>query len=74
VAVLARWLKYTVPEAEHAWDEAVSGFDERGRLPIGIMPLFWSIAVSAGEVAAPWPEARFLDRQLIDSFDQWAPR
>jgi NitT/TauT family transport system substrate-binding protein len=74
VAVLSRWLKYTGPEAEHAWDEAVAGFDERGRLPAAVMPLFWSIAVSAGEVTAPWPESRFLDRQLIDSFDRWAPR
>jgi ABC-type nitrate/sulfonate/bicarbonate transport system substrate-binding protein len=73
-AVLARWLKYTAPEAEHAWKEAVAGFDERGRLPAGIMPLFWSIAVSAGEVTAPWPESRFLDRQLIDTFDEWTPR
>jgi NitT/TauT family transport system substrate-binding protein len=74
VAVLARWLKYTGPEAEHAWDEAVAGFDERGRLPAAVMPLFWSIAVSSGEVPAPWPESRFLDRQLIDTFDRWAPR
>jgi ABC-type nitrate/sulfonate/bicarbonate transport system substrate-binding protein len=74
VAILARWLKYTAPEAEHAWEEAVAGFDERGRLPVGIMPMFWSIAVSAGEVTAPWPESRFLDRQLIDTFDEWAPR
>lgn len=72
--VLSRWLKYDLPEAAHAWEESVGGFDERGRLPAGIMPLFWSIAVSAGEVEAPWPESRFLDRQLIDSFDRWAPR
>ena len=74
IQVLSRWLKYDLPEAAHAWEESVGGFDERGRLPAGIMPLFWSIAVSAGEVEAPWPEARFLDRQLIDSFDRWAPR
>ena len=74
IQVLSRWLKYNLPEAAHAWEESVGGFDERGRLPAGIMPLFWSIAVSAGEVEAPWPESRFLDRQLIDSFDRWAPR
>jgi hypothetical protein len=37
------------------------------------MPVFWSIAVAAGEVEAPWPESRFLDRRLIDTFDRWAP-
>ena len=74
IQVLSRWLKYGAPEAEHAWEETVGGFDERGRLPAAVMPLFWSIAVSAGEVEAPWPESRFLDRQLIDTFDRWAPR
>lgn len=73
VAILSRWLKYDAPAAEHAWEESVAGFDERGRLPAGIMPVFWSIAVAAGEVEAPWPESRFLDRRLIDTFDRWAP-
>lgn len=74
IAVLSRWLKYEGPDAERVFDEAISGFDERGRLPARIMPVFWSIAVAAGEVTEPWPESRFLDRRFIETFDAWAPR
>jgi hypothetical protein len=38
------------------------------------MPVFWEVAVAAGEVDAPWPEARFFDRRFVDSFAAWAPR
>ena len=38
------------------------------------MPVFWEIAVAAGEVTEPWPESRFFDRRFVDTFDEWAPR
>jgi ABC-type nitrate/sulfonate/bicarbonate transport system substrate-binding protein len=60
--------------AERVYPDLVAGFDERGRLPDPVMPLFWDIAVAAGDVTAPWAEARYLDRRFIDSFEEWAPR
>jgi NitT/TauT family transport system substrate-binding protein len=59
--------------AERLYPDLLAGFDERGRLPDSVMPLFWNISVAAGDVAEPWPEARYLDRRFIDNFDQWAP-
>jgi NitT/TauT family transport system substrate-binding protein len=74
VGVLRDWLKYEPPDAERTYDEAMPGFDERGTLPADVMPLFWEIVVSTGEVTARWPESRFLDRRFMDTFETWAPR
>ncbi len=74
ITVLMKWMKFGRPEAERAYDDAVAGFDERGNLPAQVMPVFWEIAVAAGEVATPWAESRFLDRRFIDTFATWAPR
>jgi hypothetical protein len=71
-AILRRRLERQ--NAERAYDELMAGFDERGRLPTASMPVFWEIAVAAGEVSEPWPESRFFDRQFVDTFDEWAPR
>jgi NitT/TauT family transport system substrate-binding protein len=60
--------------AERLYPDLLAGFDERGRLPQQVMPLFWDISVAAGDVTAPWPEAHYLDRRFIDSFETWAPR
>jgi NitT/TauT family transport system substrate-binding protein len=60
--------------AERLYPDLLGGFDERGRLPEAVMPLFWDISVAAGDVTAPWPEARYLDRRFIDTFEEWAPR
>jgi ABC-type nitrate/sulfonate/bicarbonate transport system substrate-binding protein len=74
VRALQRHLRFDRAHAERAYAEDLDSFDERGALPAAAMPVFWRIAVEAGEVDAPWPEARFLDRRFLDSFDQWAPR
>ena len=74
VAAMMKALKYERPDAERAYDEVVAGFDERGQLPAKSMPVFWEIAVAAGDVTEPWPESRLLDRRFVDTFDQWAPR
>jgi hypothetical protein len=74
VGLLGRWLKYERAQAERALDESLAGFDERGRLPTASMPVFWDIAVAAGEVGEPWPESRYVDRRFIDTFERWAPR
>src|SRR5262249_37068720 len=60
--------------AERLYPDLLAGFDERGGLPQQVMPLFWDISVAAGDVTAPWPEARYLDRRFIDSFETWSPR
>jgi NitT/TauT family transport system substrate-binding protein len=59
--------------AKRLYPELIAGFDERGRVPESVMPLFWKISVAAGDVSAPWPEARYLDRRYLDSFESWAP-
>jgi NitT/TauT family transport system substrate-binding protein len=74
VKLMVERLKYTDNYASRAYDEVVNGFDERGTLPQRSMPVFWDIAVQAGDVKEPWPESKFLDRRYIDSFDQWAPK
>jgi ABC-type nitrate/sulfonate/bicarbonate transport system substrate-binding protein len=58
---------------ERAYRDAMAGFDERGRLPAGAMPVFWETSIAGGEVSGAWPESRFLDRRFTDSFDEWAP-
>jgi NitT/TauT family transport system substrate-binding protein len=74
VQTLLAKLKWERRHAERAYDEAVRRFDERGRLPVRAMPTFWELSIASGEVTAPWPESRFLDRRYIDSFEDWAPR
>lgn len=74
VQIMMDVLKYERQHAERAYDEVIVGFDERGRLPAAAMPVFWEIATAAGEVSEPWPEARFLDRRFVDTFEAWAPR
>ena len=74
VQTIMQALKYERLPAERAYDDIINGFDERGGLPATAMPLFWDIAVAAGEVTEPWPESRFLDRRFVDSFDEWAPK
>lgn len=67
-------IKYQPDYAERAYDEVISGFDERGRLPESqYMDIFWSIEMAAGEIKEPWPEAKLLDDRFIKSFDEWAP-
>ena len=74
VQTLLTKLKWERRHAERAYVEAVRRFDERGRLPVRAMSTFWELSIASGEVTAPWPESRFLDRRYIDSFEDWAPR
>ena len=74
VRVLMERLRLDHPYAERAYAEVTAGLDERGRLPRGSMPIFWQIAIAAGEVTEAWPDSRFLDSRFIDSFEEWAPR
>jgi hypothetical protein len=52
----------------------MTGFDERGKLPVTAMPIFWEIAMAAREVKEPRPGSPFLERRFIDTFDEWAPK
>ncbi len=63
---------HTLRRFLRAYAEAMAGFDERGRFPVDVMPIFWEIAIATGDVKEPWPEPRYLDRRFIDTFDQWA--
>jgi ABC-type nitrate/sulfonate/bicarbonate transport system substrate-binding protein len=74
VRVIEERTRYRRDHAERAYEEVLGDLDERGRLPRQGLTLFWQAAVARGEVAAPWPEARFFDRRFVDSFDEWAPR
>lgn len=74
VQTLMSILKYERPYAERAHAESIAGLDERGMLPVKGMPTFWEITMASGDVTEPWPEARFLDRRFIDTFDDWAPK
>jgi len=67
-------LKFERAYAERAYLEVLPAFNERGGLPAGAMPAFWEITIASGEVTEPWPEARFLDRRFIDTFEEWAPK
>lgn len=73
IQVLMARLAFERGTAQRAYEETVASLNERGRLPDKSMPVFWEIQLAAGEVTAPWPEARFLDRRFIDDFDGWAP-
>jgi NitT/TauT family transport system substrate-binding protein len=42
-----------------------------GRLPERGMKVFWEIAMQAGDVTEPWPDARWLDRTFLDTQNQW---
>jgi NitT/TauT family transport system substrate-binding protein len=67
-------LKYAENYAARAADEALAGFDERGRIPERSMPTFWKISIANGDVKEIWPESKYLDRRWIDTFAKWAPR
>ena len=67
-------LKYTEAYATRGYNEAILTIDERGHLPEKAMPVFWKLAVDNHDVPAPLPEAKFLDRRYIDSFNAWAPK
>ncbi len=74
VQLLMTRLKYERRYAKRAYTEAMTGFDEHGRLPAEAMHTFWEMAVASGEVKQPWPESRFFDRRFVDTFDEWAPK
>jgi NitT/TauT family transport system substrate-binding protein len=73
VDVFTKQLKYTKPYAEVAYDEAIGGFDESGKLPEKFMGVFWEIMVEGGVVKEPWPNTKILDDRFIKSFATWAP-
>jgi NitT/TauT family transport system substrate-binding protein len=73
IKLLGKHVRDEVQYHERAYREVMPAFDERGRLPAATMPLFWELAIEAGEVTEAWPESRFLDSRFIDSFEAWAP-
>jgi NitT/TauT family transport system substrate-binding protein len=70
---LVRRVGYSPAAAEHAVREVVGKLSERGEVPADSLRMFWEVMVETGEEPAAWPEARYLDRRLIDSFETWAP-
>jgi NitT/TauT family transport system substrate-binding protein len=75
VQAIVDTFKFDRPYAERAYDDVVTGWDEKGELPAQqYMDTFWQIAMATGDVTEPWPESKFLDRRYIDTFDQWAPK
>ncbi len=73
VEMLGAWAKYSRADAERAYAETLPTFDERGIPSPRAMAVFWRVMAAIGEASEPWPDARFLDRRFIDSFDDWAP-
>jgi NitT/TauT family transport system substrate-binding protein len=71
---LARHVGYSPAATDRAYREVVGALGERGEIPAESLKVFWEITVEAGEQPAAWPETRYLDRRLIDSFEAWAPR
>lgn len=74
VQTLVDRLKYDPKYADRAYDEAMPGFDERGRVPEKSMPVFWKLVIAQGIVKAPLPENQLVDKHFIDTFGSWAPR
>jgi ABC-type nitrate/sulfonate/bicarbonate transport system substrate-binding protein len=66
-------LKYERADAEDAYRDLVRGQGERGDLPPHSLEAFWQVALTSGWVSETWPESRYLDRRLIDTFQEWAP-
>jgi NitT/TauT family transport system substrate-binding protein len=74
VKVLVDQVKYQPSYAARAYDENLSAFDERGRMPEEkYMDIFWSILIAARTVKEPWPASRLMDDRFIATFAQWAP-
>jgi ABC-type nitrate/sulfonate/bicarbonate transport system substrate-binding protein len=73
VQTIMNRLKYECRDAERAYESARAAFDERGGFSSTGVRAFWEMAVAAGDVEAPWPESRFVDRRWLDRFDSWAP-
>lgn len=73
VRIIVDRLKYEPSYASRAYDDEMPYFDERGRLPTRSMPVFWQLSVAAGDVKAPWPDAKLLDPRYVDTFARWAP-
>ena len=71
---LVQRVQFTPQDAARTYDDLKGKMNERGELPRSAMAAFWQTTILAGEAAEPWPEARYLDRRFIDSFDQWAPK
>jgi len=74
VQLLVDKLKYAENYASRAYDEAMAGFDERGRLPERSMPTFWKLSIANGDVKEIWPTSKYLDERWINRFAKWAPR
>ncbi len=75
VKVLVDHVKYQPQYAARAYDEYMSAFDERGRLPEQrYMDIFWQISVEGGSAKEPWLESKLMDKRYIDTFAEWAPK
>ncbi len=73
IQTLMSRLKYDRHDAERAHVALREALDERGGFSVSGVRGFWEMAVAAGEVDAPWPESRYVDRRWLDRFDAWAP-
>lgn len=69
--VLEKRLKFTHEHALRAYDDVISGFDERGEIPS--MDVFWKVKKEAGEYPEAWPREKFFDDRYVKTFTQWAP-
>jgi len=72
--VMMDLLKITKPYADRAVELELPGYDERGGMPERVMPVFWDITKSLGDVTSAWDENKYLDHRFINSFKSWAPQ
>jgi ABC-type nitrate/sulfonate/bicarbonate transport system substrate-binding protein len=73
VDALVKYAKLEQRDAVRAFEDVAGRLNERGELPHKALPFFWEIAIESGDATEPWPESRYFDRRLVDSFAEWAP-
>lgn len=69
--IASKTAKYKVEHCRKFLEEYRDYWYVDGELPQKGMKVFWEIAVQAGDVTEPWPEARWLDRSFLNTQKQW---
>ena len=69
--IASKTAKYKVEHCRKFLDEYRDYWYTDGQLPQKGMKVFWEIAVQAGDVTEPWPDARWLDATFMKTQSQW---
>ncbi len=69
--IASKQTKFKVEYSRKFLDQFKDYWFADGRIASKGLKVFWEIAVQAGDVTEPWPDAKWLDRSFLSTQNQW---